>query len=99
MELITCAFDPGMYSIMQMIGCLRFDTTIIRNLFFIVNVLRLTRLKLNRELTNSRNVVVNSHYSVNPNVTEYGNDPFNPNEVYRSKTMEGRNRFNVSDLM
>jgi hypothetical protein len=92
-------FTPNILSIMENIGRMRFDTSIVRNLFFIVNVLRLTRLKLNRELTSSRNIIVNSHYAVNPTVTEYGMDPFGTNEIYNSKAMDGQNRFNVMDTM
>lgn len=90
-------FNPTHLKILENIGRLRFDTTIVRNLFFIVNVLRITRLKLNRELTSSRNVIVNSHYAVNPSVTEYGLDPFSSNEIYRSKMSDGQSRYDILD--
>lgn len=86
-------FLTSMAHIIKSIGSFRFDTTIIRNLFFIVNVLWITRLKLNRELTSSRNIVINSHYAVNPTVTEYGVDPFGSNEIYTSKRLDGQSRY------
>jgi hypothetical protein len=57
------------------IGKLRFDTRFVRNLFFISNVQRVMRLKLNQELTQYRNVLVNDHSVINPGVTEYGSIP------------------------
>jgi len=96
-KIHTRNFNPNTFTILENIGRLRFDTTIVRNLFFIVNILRVTRLKLNRELTASRNVVVNSHYAVNPSITEYGVDPFGPHEMYLSKTMDDQNKYNVLD--
>jgi hypothetical protein len=90
-------FMEDVYQYLMKIGSCRFETTFIRNLFFIVNVLRITRLKLNRELTTTRNVIVNSHYAVAPSVTEYGNDPFPANEQYASRNMEGYPRYNIND--
>jgi hypothetical protein len=54
-----------------------------------VNVVRLLRLKLNRELTQSRSVLVSSHMAVASGVTEYGSDPFTPNEVDGSYIGDG----------
>jgi hypothetical protein len=54
------------------IGERRFNTTIVRNLFFTTNVLRVVRLKLYQELTQYRNVIVENHSMVNPSITEYG---------------------------
>jgi hypothetical protein len=74
---------------LEQTGRARFDTRFVRNLFFTTCVLRLVRLKLNRELTQSRHVVVESDLSVAPGVTEYGIDPFEPNETYDSKRPYG----------
>lgn len=49
----------------------RFDTTLVRNLFFVSNVLRLVRAKLNRELTQYRTVIASGHSAVDPAVTEF----------------------------
>lgn len=81
---------------LEAIGKERFDTRFIRNIFFITNVVRILRLKLNRELSQSRNVLVASHASVSAGVTEYGSDPFGPNEVIDS-TLGGLPRFNDRD--
>ena len=78
---------------LDIIGKMRFDTRFIRNVFFITNVVRILRLKLNRELTQSRNVLVSSHMSVAAGVTEYGSDPFGPNEVYDSKSLNRESRY------
>ena len=74
---------------LQAIGKLRFDTYFVRKLFFITNVARILRLKLNRELTQSRSVLPASHMSVTPGITEYDLDPFAPNEVYASRIGDG----------
>jgi hypothetical protein len=71
------------------IGKLRFDTYFIRKLFFITNIARILRLKLNRELTQDRNVLPTSHMSVTPGITEYDLDPFAPNETYATHIGEG----------
>jgi hypothetical protein len=82
---------------LEAIGRARFDTTLVRNLFFITNILRVVRLKLNRELTQSRNVIVKSHEAVAQGLTEYGADPFSPNEVYDSTLPNGYARYNDAD--
>jgi hypothetical protein len=74
---------------LQAIGKLRFDTYFVRKLFFITNVARILRLKLNRELTQSRSVLPASHMAVTPGITEYDLDPFAPNEVYASRIGDG----------
>ncbi len=70
---------------LELIGRDRFDTRLIRNLFFISNIHRLLRLKLNRELTQYRTVLVSSHSLVNPSVTEYGQDIYGPAETFADK--------------
>jgi hypothetical protein len=82
---------------LESIGKARFDTALVRNMFFITNVVRLVRLKLNRELTKSRNVLVASHFAVSPGVTEYGSDPFGPNEADESMQYNGYARFDDAD--
>ena len=82
---------------LQDIGRARFDTTFVRNIFFIANVVRIVRLKINRELTQSRNVLVASHSAIAAGVTEYGSDPFGPNESYGSTLPDGQARFNDRD--
>ena len=78
---------------LQQIGKARFDTTFVRNLFFITNVSRVVRLKLSRELTQTRNVLVSSHEALAAGVTEYGTDAFGSNDVFGS-TLNGQSRFN-----
>ena len=78
---------------LEAIGHKRFDTRFVRNLFFITNVMRLVRMKLARELSHSRSVLRSSHMAVAASVTEYGADPFSPNEVYESKDKMGITRY------
>lgn len=68
---------------LENVGTYRWNTRVVRNLFFITNVVRLVRLKLSRELTQNRNVIVNSHDAVSAGVTEYGG--FNPNETLANR--------------
>jgi hypothetical protein len=68
---------------LENVGIYRWNTRVVRNLFFITNVVRLIRLKLSRELTQNRNVIVNSHDAVSAGVTEYG--VFNPNETLANR--------------
>jgi len=78
---------------LEQAGQARFNTRFIRNLVFITSTLRLVRLKLNREVTHSRKVVVENHLSIAPGVTEFGVDPFSPNEKYDSTLPGGYSRF------
>jgi hypothetical protein len=79
------------------IGRARFDTTFVRNMFFITNVVRILRLKLSRELTHSRSVIASSHMALSAELTEYGTDPFGANEVFNSKTNDGLSRYDDMD--
>ena len=76
-------------NLLEIIGRRRFDTRLVRNIFFIVNVLRLTRLKLGRQLTQIRSVIASSHVAVSPSVTEYGEGMYDPNEVLDDQTYGG----------
>ena len=84
---------------LEAIGRLRFDTTMVRNMFFITNVTRLIRLKLSRELSHSRSVLRSSHMAVAAEVTEYGTDPYGPNSVYDSRTVTGRSAWASNDKL
>jgi ribosomal protein S15P/S13E len=75
----------------------RFNTIFIRNLFFITNVSRIIRLKLNRELTQNRNVIVSSHSTVTASMTEYGSDPFSKDEHIGSNRFDELKRYNDHD--
>ena len=75
----------------------RFDTTLVRNLFFITNVNRVLRMALTRQLTVSRDVIRSSHPAVAVGVTEFGYDPFTPNEGPDSKYMTGVSRYADQD--
>ena len=70
---------------LENIATYRWNTRVVRNLFFITNLVRLIRLKLNRELTQSRHVIVSSHDAVSANLMEYGTGAFGPNETIRDR--------------
>ena len=76
---------------LQNIGYLRFNTNVIRNLFFISNILRIIRLQINREFTQNRSILKSSHFAISPSVTEYG--MVDPNESFNS-TYRDANSFN-----
>lgn len=73
------------------IGYSRFNTNIVRNMFFISNILRIIRLQINREFTQNRNILKSSHFAISPSITEYGT--MNPNEAYNSN-YRGEREFN-----
>ena len=65
------------------IGQSRFNTHIVRNMFFISNILRIVRLQLNREFTQNRNILKSSHFAISPEITEY--DINDSNVTFESK--------------
>ena len=71
----------------------RFDTIFIRNLIFVTNVSRVVRLRLMRALALDRQVLVKSHAAIAPGLTEYGFDPYTPNELLGSRAHDGRQQF------
>jgi hypothetical protein len=89
-------FPPGIGSIrveqlqrvgMDAIGKIRFDTKLVRNIFFITNVLRILRLKLERELTQYHSVVTRGNGLVNPSITEYDRDNFGTRRSAQYETL------------
>ena len=73
---LTIGYDKRKY--LDSIGKARFDTYLVRNLFFISNVWRVLRFTLQKELTEYRNVIAKSHALVNPSITEYvGQEQYN----------------------
>lgn len=75
----------------------RFDSRLIRRLFFITNVNRVLRQKLSRELVHDRGVVVSSHDAVAPGVTEFDRDPFQSGERINSVSMNHTRQFTRDD--
>jgi hypothetical protein len=74
-------------------GLARFNTHLVRNLFFITNVQRVLRAKLSAELTQSRSVIARSHAAIAPALTEYGVYPFRPDQQENSKDWQDREAF------
>lgn len=75
----------------------RFDSRLIRRLFFVTNVNRVLRQKLSRELVHDRGVVVSSHDAVAPGVTEFDRDPFQSGERIDSVSMNHTRQFAGDD--
>jgi hypothetical protein len=82
-----------MENFLAITGFTRFNTNVVRNLFFISNILRIIRLQINREFTQNRNILKSSHFAIAPSVTEYG--MMDPNEAFMSK-YRGARMFNDS---
>jgi hypothetical protein len=68
------AVGPAKEALLR-VGKNRFDTALVRSLFFIVNVWRLTRAKLSYELAQQRTVIEQGEALVAPEMTEFGTDP------------------------
>jgi hypothetical protein len=75
----------------------RFNSYIVRNLFFITNINRVLRQVFEKELTGSREVIKHGYELANAGLTEYGNYPMKPNETYPSKQGNGLSRLANSD--
>ena len=75
----------------------RFNTTVVRNLFFITNLNRVLRLLFEKTLTYSRNVIKHGLEFTNPSLTEYGQFPMLPNETYGSKQNNKLDRYARGD--
>jgi hypothetical protein len=97
--LVTYRYDNStinidkMEALLAFTGFTRFNTNVVRNLFFISNVLRIIRLQINREFTQNRNILKSSHFAIAPSVTEYG--MMDPNEAFKSR-YRGARMFNDS---
>lgn len=62
-----------MKNLLQLLGFLRFNTKLIRNIIFITNICRVLRYKLYRELTVDRNLVLRGHPVIRTSNTEFDN--------------------------
>jgi hypothetical protein len=58
-------------AMLQATGLLRFDTVLIRNLIFLVNLYRVIRLKLRKDLMYDRNIILKSHAIAREDATEH----------------------------
>ena len=68
-------------SYLQNVGKFRFDSVLVRNIFFIMNIWRVLRLKLDKELTQYHSVVTRGSKLVNPSLTEYDRDSYGQYET------------------
>jgi len=75
-ETQICNVDVADYKdVLQGIGKMRFDTVLVRNIFWLVNIQRALRLKLRRDLTWFDQRVVSDHAVTASGITElFGND-------------------------
>lgn len=74
-ELVTLKMREGTRAILHNAGYLRFDTVLVRNIVWLTNLQRLTRLALRRELFWHDTKVVSHNAATSSGVTElYGND-------------------------
>jgi hypothetical protein len=70
----------------------RFNSYLVRDLFFITNINRLLRQVFENELTGSREVVKHGYELANAGLTEYGQYPMKPNEISTSNQGNGLRR-------
>jgi hypothetical protein len=70
----------------------RFNSYLVRDLFFITNINRLLRQVFEKELTGSREVVKHGYELANAGLTEYGQYPMKPNEISTSAQGNGLKR-------
>jgi len=75
-------------TIVQLIGRLRFDTKFMRNLIFLVNIYRVMRLKMRKDLSDQRKVISRGH-----DVTAEENTEFVRNQV-QTQNIPSRRRQN-----
>ncbi len=76
--------------VLSLLGRLRFDTILIRNLIFIVDLYRSVRMKLQRDLVYSKDIVLRAEPITRPQLTEfYGNRVLSANDKrpYTRSTM------------
>lgn len=77
--------------VLMIVGRLRFDTVFIRNLIFITNLYRSVRVKLQRDLVYSKDVILRSVPITRPQLTEfYGNQVDLAPDDYRRSQMYKR---------
>jgi hypothetical protein len=82
--LINGVSESNVRSDLAVLGRLRFDTTFIRNIFFLVNLQRVMRMIMRDEIQFLESPVVNSSAVLNRQITEYqGNEQFD-SEVFES---------------
>jgi len=69
------ALAPRAKRYLLAVGKQRFDSAFVRNLFLITNVFRVTRAKLERELSDQRTIIERGDRLVSREMTEYGEVP------------------------
>lgn len=96
-RFVMVPLDPDRLAAVHAVGDARFNTRIIRNLVFVTDVVRALDLRIRRELSDKRSVIVESAAAFTPGMYEYGNDPFAPSESFGSLTPSGFARFASDD--
>jgi hypothetical protein len=77
-------------------GLLRFDTRLVRNLIFLVNLYRVIRLKLRKDLMYDRNIILKSHSVAREDATEHiRNDRWTPRDYPPGSRMSAGTRAEV----
>lgn len=81
--------------VLSVLGRLRFDTILIRNLVFIINLYRSVRMKLQRDLVYSKDIVLKSAPITRVQLTEfYGNQVDHSRQTYKEAYPEMWRRYN-----
>lgn len=91
-KIATVNISTRLYSALYENGYDRFNTNVVRNMFFITNLYRVLRLKLNQELVQNRSMIVSSNNLVNPSITEYGAGSNGHTEVFSDNAIDSTYR-------
>jgi hypothetical protein len=87
-QIKSVSIESDLRQILVQCGRLRFDTIFIRNLIFIVNLYRSVRMKLQRDLTYSKDIVLRSAPITRSNLTEFFSNEVDHNRVpYQTSDM------------
>lgn len=87
--------SPGNKARLLAIGKERFDSAIVRNLFFITNIYRVLRQKMSTELAQTRTIIQRGDALITPSLTEYGMDP----ELSRDEVASSRQYFSERTML
>lgn len=90
-QVKSVAIPADLRNVLAVVGRLRFDTVLIRNLVFIVNLYRSVRMKLQRDLTYNKDVITRSAPITRVQLTEfYGNQVDHEKQSYKQGSMWAR---------
>jgi hypothetical protein len=91
-KIATIRVSGKLHELLVENGYDRFNTNVVRNMFFITNLYRVLRWKLNQELVQNRSMIISSNNLVNPSITEYGSSHSGHTEVFSDNAIDSTYR-------